>query len=266
MRGDPEKLIAPLFLKPAHRITAKNKKNKRVFPPPRSLREGMKPRSRHFPVAKKTKNNERDPVMTCKFQHERALFHSGYRWIAGVDEAGRGPLAGPVVAAAVVLPKDFHHEILTDSKKLSALRREQIFEELSSRTDIVWAAAIVSACEIDSLHILKATHHAMRGALQSLPSPLEHVLIDGLPVPDLGHPQTAIVGGDGKSFSIAAASIVAKVIRDRLMLAYDKEFPLYGFAQHKGYGTRRHLENIQKFGPCPIHRRSFAPVMQMSLF
>lgn len=186
----------------------------------------------------------------------------GCQWIAGVDEAGRGPLAGPVVAAAVILPETFEHPVLNDSKQLSASAREKIYEEITQRPDVVWSFAVCSPEEVDRLNILRATHAAMRAALQGLARRPEHVLVDGLPVRDLGYPQTALVGGDGQSFSIAAASIIAKVRRDRLMMEFDSQFPGYGFARHKGYGTPEHLAKLAEHGPCPIHRRSFAPVAQ----
>ncbi len=185
--------------------------------------------------------------------------------IAGIDEVGRGPLAGPVVAAAVILPVDFHHEVLRDSKQLTARQRERLFEELTARADIARAVAIVSSEEIDRLDILRATHLAMQRAVEQLAPPPGHVLIDGLPVRGFPIAQTALVKGDALSFSIAAASVLAKVTRDRLMLDYDREFPQYGFAQHKGYGTALHLARLRQHGPCPIHRRSFSPVQQALL-
>ena len=199
---------------------------------------------------------------TCSFDHEQALHASGYRCIAGIDEAGRGPLAGPVVAAAAVLPPGFSHPVLRDSKKLSARQRDALFAELTANREIRWAAASVDSEEIDALNILRATHEAMRRALAALEAAADHALIDGLPVRPFPIKQTALVGGDGLSFSIAAASVIAKVTRDRAMLAHDAAFPEYAFAQHKGYGTALHLERLKQHGPCPIHRRSFLPVRQ----
>lgn len=190
---------------------------------------------------------------------------AGLSVIVGVDEAGRGPLAGPVVAGAALLPADFTHVKLTDSKKLSAAQREKIYHELKSDSRLRLATATASVEEIDKLNILRATHLAMERAVRALGVEPDMVLIDGLPVKGFPFPQQALVGGDGLSLSIAAASILAKVERDHLMEAYDKEFPGYGFAKHKGYGTKVHLAALQKLGPCGIHRNSFAPVAQMSL-
>jgi ribonuclease HII len=198
--------------------------------------------------------------MPCDLAHEEALRTRGLSRIAGIDEAGRGPLAGPVVAAAVILPRRFTHAVLNDSKQLTAKQREALFEELVATTEITWSVAVVEVDEIDRLNILRATHEAMRRAVAALAAPPDHVLIDGLPVRPFPLPQTALVGGDALSFSIAAASIIAKVTRDRLMQRLDAEHPAYGFAQHKGYGTPAHLAKLRAHGPCVIHRRSFAPV------
>ena len=185
--------------------------------------------------------------------------------MAGVDEAGRGPLAGPVVAAAVILPEGFRHGLLNDSKQLSAMMRELLYVEIIAHTEIRWAFAIVERDEIDRVNILRATHEAMRRAVAKLDPQPHHVLIDGRPVRPFPLPQTALVRGDGLSFSIAAASIIAKVTRDRLMIEMDAKFPGYDFARHKGYGTPQHLAALKKHGPCPIHRRSFLPVRQAEL-
>ena len=201
--------------------------------------------------------------MSCNLAHEDSLRARGLRFIAGIDEAGRGPLAGPVVAAAVILPAGFTHDLLNDSKQLSERRRERIYAELTARTDVRIAFAIVEPDEIDRINILRATHEAMRRAATQL-SP-EHALIDGLPVRDFPIPQTALVGGDALSFSIAAASVIAKVTRDRIMIELDSRHPAYGFAKHKGYGTPQHLAALRQHGPCPIHRRSFLPVQQAAL-
>jgi ribonuclease HII len=200
--------------------------------------------------------------MACGLRHERKLRAGGFLQIAGIDEAGRGPLAGPVVAAAVILPERFRHASLNDSKKLTALQRERIYAELTSHVEVRWALAVVAVEEIDRINILRATHEAMRRAVTALVTPPDHVLIDGLPVRPFPIPQTALVGGDGLSFSIAAASVIAKVTRDRIMVEMDACHPGYGFAQHKGYGTELHLAKLQAHGPCPIHRRSFLPVQQ----
>lgn len=194
------------------------------------------------------------------------------RHIAGVDEAGRGPLAGPVVAAVVVLPVEWIRnglpkelEGLNDSKQLTAGRREEFFSFLTRAMHVRFAVARIDAATIDALNILQATHRAMSQAVAELKPPPEHVLLDGLFVKSLLFPQIALVKGDSRSYSIAAASILAKVTRDRLMLEYDRAFPAYGFADHKGYGTAQHLAALTAHGPCPIHRRSFSPVKQPEL-
>jgi ribonuclease HII len=203
--------------------------------------------------------------MACSLVHEEGLRARGVRLVAGIDEAGRGPLAGPVVAAAVILPDGFRHDSLTDSKQLTAKQRDALYAELISKTGIRWAVAILESEEIDRLNILRATHEAMRRAVAQIEPQPEHVLIDGLPVRPFPIPQTALVGGDALSFSIAAASVVAKVTRDRLMIEMDARHPGYDFARHKGYGTPQHLAALKRNGPCPIHRRSFLPVQQARL-
>jgi ribonuclease HII len=200
--------------------------------------------------------------MTCSFEHEESLRQSGTHPVAGIDEAGRGPLAGPVVAAAVILPADFTHAVLRDSKQLSPRQRAVLHEELTSDPRILWSVSIVEAEEVDRINILRATHEAMRRSALSLPLSPQHVLIDGLPVPHFPFPQTAIVRGDQTSFSIAAASVIAKVHRDRIMASMDETYPGYAFSKHKGYGTALHLERLRRHGPSPIHRRSFLPVQQ----
>ena len=214
-------------------------------------------------MAKKTASTE----VTDRFAYERALLAQGITRIAGVDEAGRGPLAGPVVAAAVIFPADWIQRgiatdwaELNDSKQLSERKRERFFELITASPEVVRAIAIVDAPTIDRLNILQATHHAMNEALTQLSVKAEHALVDGLKVPSLRWPQTPIVKGDSLSYSIAAASILAKVTRDRMMLEYDRQFPEYGFAVHKGYGTKQHLTALTQHGPCAIHRRSFAPI------
>jgi ribonuclease HII len=198
----------------------------------------------------------------CGFRYERKLRALGLARIAGIDEAGRGALAGPVVAAAVILPERFRHRRLKDSKQLAPELRESIYQELLANTEIVWAIGVIDSVEIDQINILRATHKAMRAALASLTVIPEHVLIDGLPVFPFPLPQTAIVDGDCLSLSIAAASVIAKVTRDALMREFCARFPEYCFSQHKGYGTELHLIRLHEHGPCPIHRRSFEPVAQ----
>jgi len=202
-----------------------------------------------------------------RLKFERELWATGMTRVAGVDEAGRGPLAGPVVAAVVIFEPQWIQEMakeslsgLNDSKQLTEQKREHYFSILTQSPQIRFGISIVEAAEIDRMNILQATHQAMNRALEKLrPSP-QHVLVDGRPVRSIIPPSTAIVQGDSKSYSIAAASVLAKVTRDRLMLEYDREFPGYGFAGHKGYGTAQHLAAIEKLGPCRIHRMTFAPL------
>lgn len=196
---------------------------------------------------------------------ETALHVCGFQRIAGIDEAGRGPLAGPVTAAAVILPTGFSCPGLDDSKKMSAAKRQTIYERLTGEPGLIWAVATASREEIDRLNILRATHLAMRRAAEALNPLPDHCLIDGLPLRDFPFPYDAIIKGDGLSLSIAAASIIAKVTRDRLMAEIDREFPQFGFAKHQGYGTKAHLEALRNHGPCRHHRRSFQPVAQCTL-
>ena len=195
---------------------------------------------------------------------EREAFAAGFRRVAGLDEAGRGPLAGPVVAACVVLPPadgvPAVLEGLTDSKQLTAKQRDRFFRILRGLPGVSIGVGRASVAEIDRLNILRATHRAMARAAAALRPPADFLLVDGLPVTGLPCPSRAIVHGDALSLSIAAASVVAKVTRDRLMAAADRRHPGYGFALHKGYGTASHLEALRRLGPCAAHRRSFRPV------
>jgi ribonuclease HII len=201
-----------------------------------------------------------------RFRHEVDLLERGVTRIAGVDEAGRGPLAGPVFAAAVIFPVEWIlgafpkplHKV-NDSKQLAPEMRESLFAELVARPEVCYAITQVDGRMIDQINILRATHRAMNLALGQLHPPPQHVLVDGLPVKSMSFPQTALVSGDALSFSIGAASILAKVSRDRLMVQLDQTYPGYGFARHKGYGTAEHIAAIKALGPCPIHRQSFAP-------
>jgi ribonuclease HII len=201
-----------------------------------------------------------------RLSHESELWQKGLTQIAGVDEAGCGPLAGPVTAAAVVFPCDWLRlglprqlRGLNDSKQLGPEQRETFFQVIATHPDIRFAVATVDVEMIDRINIRQAAWRAMNLALdQLLPRP-EHVLIDGLRIRWLTYPQTALVDGDCKSYSIAAASVLAKVTRDRMMVEFDKMFPGYGFAEHKGYSTPQHYAAIQQHGACAIHRRSFAP-------
>lgn len=196
---------------------------------------------------------------------ESALRLRGLTKVAGVDEAGRGPLAGPVSAAAVILPPGWRCPGLDDSKKLTAAKRERLFEVITADASVCWALAYAEPDEIDRINILRATHAAMARAVKELTSAVDHCLIDGLRVRDFPWPHDGIVKGDGKSLSIAAASIIAKVSRDRVMHQFAVEFPEYGFERHMGYGTKAHLEALRLHGPCRLHRRSFQPVAQLAL-
>lgn len=199
------------------------------------------------------------------FAYENALISRGFTRVAGVDEAGRGPLAGPVSAAAVILPHGFECPLLNDSKKLSKKLRELLYAEITNNLAIEWSVAMVEPEEIDRINILRATHLAMGRALSALSKAPDIALIDGMPVKGLAVPHEALVKGDGLSLSIAAASVIAKVTRDRIMAMIDKEFPQYGFIRHQGYGTREHLEALKNYGPCRHHRRTFKPISQLSL-
>ncbi|MQF48616.1 ribonuclease HII [SAR202 cluster bacterium AC-647-N09_OGT_505m] len=196
------------------------------------------------------------------FSEETALYSSGYHIVAGIDEAGRGPLAGPVVAGAVVLPYDFSSQWrynVRDSKQLTPRQRDILFTCIRE-TGIAWASGVVSHHEVDSLGIVAATTKAMLLAVQNLPEHPSFLLIDAVPLPQSGTPFKAIVRGDQRCLSIAAASIVAKVTRDRIMVEENVRYPGYEFAVNKGYPTKAHLQYLRSLGPCPIHRRSFAPV------
>lgn len=192
---------------------------------------------------------------------EKEARSKGYKRIVGLDEAGRGPLAGPVVAAAVLLRPDSDTTGIRDSKLLSPSARERAYEYIVQEA-VAYGIGIVGPEVIDKINILKATHEAMRLALADLGAEFDYILVDGLPVPGLPGPSRAIVGGDAKSVSIAAASIVAKVTRDKLMLDIHEQHPQYGFASHKGYCTREHLAALDRWGPCCVHRKSFAPIAE----
>jgi ribonuclease HII len=198
----------------------------------------------------------------CGFRYEKKLRVGGITRIGGIDEAGRGALAGPVVAAAVILPEKFRHKKLNDSKKLLPELRQQIYHELIGDERISWGVGIVDHVEIDRINILRATHRAMHLALEALVALPEHVLIDGRPVSPFPLPQTAIIDGDCYSLTIAAASVIAKVTRDAMMRDFCAKYPDYCFSQHKGYATELHLLKLHQIGPCPIHRRSFEPIAQ----
>jgi ribonuclease HII len=204
--------------------------------------------------------------MPCSFGHERALQKQGICVIAGIDEAGRGPLAGPVVAAAVVFLENRRFNGLDDSKKLAPEFRTKLFERITRAPHVRWAVSVQAVATIDAINILRATHKAMREAVGALSPPPDHVLIDGRPVRDFPSPHTAIIGGDGLSLSIAAASVIAKVTRDRIMDEMDALYPQYGFRRNKGYATPEHLQALREHGPSALHRFSFSPVAQPELF
>jgi ribonuclease HII len=195
---------------------------------------------------------------------ERSLWRTGITKIAGVDEVGVGPLAGPVLAAAVVLPEGVRLRGVDDSKKLSAALREELAEKIRAAALGV-GIGIVEPEEIDRLNIYRAALEAMRRAVVALPVVPEHVVVDARHIPQLTVPQTALINGDARSYSVAAASIVAKVARDRIMCELDRFYPQYGFRNHMGYATAQHLAAIDRYGPSPVHRLSFAPVHDLRL-
>jgi len=195
-------------------------------------------------------------------EYEQKLWQYGKKIVAGIDEAGRGPLAGPVVAAAVVFePNPELIDGVTDSKKITEKRRKILYDLIQQKAKAI-GIGIVECDDVDRINILQATHKAMRMAIGRLKLKVDHILVDGRGIPDKIYPQTAIIGGDRVCYSISAASIIAKVYRDRIMREMDSVFPGYGFAKHKGYGTQQHLDAIKKLKPCPIHRKSFAGVSE----
>ncbi|MEI9865190.1 MAG: ribonuclease HII [Limisphaerales bacterium] len=201
-----------------------------------------------------------------RLSHECDLWRQGLSQVAGVDEAGCGPLAGPVVAAAVAFPRSWLESGLpslflglNDSKQLDEEQRVKFFQKITTHPEIRSAISIMDVETIDRINIRQAAWRAMSNALDQISPRIEHVLVDGLRIRWLTYAQTPLVQGDARSYSIAAASVLAKVTRDRLMQEYHAQFPEYGFAQHKGYGTAKHLMAIEKHGACPIHRKSFAP-------
>lgn len=211
-------------------------------------------------VQKYQKNLILSTVRCPNFQHERELTKLGYRVIAGVDEAGRGAWAGPVVAAAVVLPSDFSVRGINDSKKLTADSRQRLYQELIACVD--WSVGVVANTVIDQINILAATRVAMRQALGALKRAPDFVLIDAVRIGDLPWRQRAVVRGDCQVMSIAAASIIAKVTRDRLLLDLHKTMPRYRFDLHKGYGTKVHQEMIRKYGVSEVHRKTYRPLVK----
>lgn len=207
-------------------------------------------------MRKLTEEKRLEELKRLEVMKEFELKYDAHVLVCGIDEAGRGPLAGPVVAGAVILPRDCEILFLNDSKKLSEKRREALFEEIQEKALAV-GLGVVGPDRIDEINILQATYEAMRTAVSKLGMVPEILLNDAVTIPLLDIPQIPIVKGDGKSVSIAAASIMAKVTRDHMMEEYDKLFPQYGFAKHKGYGTGAHISALKEHGPCPIHRRSF---------
>ena len=195
---------------------------------------------------------------------ERELWAAGFARIAGVDEVGVGPLAGPVVAAAVIVSPQMKIRGIDDSKKLSAARREELAEQIRNHA-VAIGIGMADTIEIDRLNIYHAALEAMRRAVAALPCSPDHLVVDARRIPRIVLPQLSLIGGDGRSYSVAAASIVAKVTRDAMMRELDVLYPQYGFRDHMGYGTPQHLAALERFGPCPIHRRSFAPVRQLKL-
>lgn len=200
--------------------------------------------------------------VAAMYNYERQFWARGCELVAGVDEAGRGPLAGPVSVAAVILPHDLYLPKINDSKKLSAKVRDELYDEIMAKALAV-KTALVDAKTIDRVNIYQATINGMYESIFGLSQEPQAVLIDAVKLDNLPMVSESIIKGDAKSASIAAASIIAKVNRDRLMDEYDKQYPEYGFAQHKGYGTAQHIEAIKKYGPCPIHRLSFEPIRSL---
>ncbi|MBI3316369.1 MAG: ribonuclease HII [Candidatus Omnitrophica bacterium] len=210
------------------------------------------------------KKSAKQEKRSLLLQHDRHFLDRGFRSLAGVDEAGRGPLAGPVVASAVIVRDFSFSSRVDDSKKMTPVSRDAAYREILEKC--VVGIGVVDPGVIDAINIFQATLRAMEEAVMKLKVVPDGVLVDGLKTPRLPLKQFAIVDGDARSFSIACASVVAKVTRDRLMEYYDELYPRYGFAKHKGYGTPEHLEALRKHGPCEIHRKSFEPVKSMTFY
>ena len=202
------------------------------------------------------KEREEERLKALK-EYEEKLHETGLQYIAGIDEAGRGPLAGPVVVGIVIMKPESFIEGVNDSKKVSEKRREKLYEQITEEA-IDWSVGIVDEKEIDEINILNATKKALHMAIENLKIKPERILVDALEhIDTCGIPYTSIIKGDAKVYSISAASIIAKVTRDRIMKEYDEVYPQYGFAGHKGYGTAAHIHAIKEFGPCAIHRKTF---------
>lgn len=208
------------------------------------------------------KQEQEKKRIAAMWQYELRAKAKGYRWIAGTDEVGRGPLAGPVVAAAVILPEHVDLPGIKDSKKLTESQREELNVRIREQA-VAWAIAEVGERQIDAINILEASRLAMKQAVERLQQSADFVLVDGLPNPQISLPSEAIVKGDNYSISIAAASIIAKVYRDHLMEDYEKQYPGYGFGVNKGYPTAEHLHAVEMLGLCPIHRMSFRPLCDL---
>ena len=203
------------------------------------------------------KEKELERLTILKQIEEEIYNKEDVKYICGIDEAGRGPLAGPVVVASVIMPKDSMIEGVNDSKKVSEKKREKLYEEITN-TAIAWGVGIIDQREIDEINILNATKKGLTNSLKELEIKPDLILVDALTnIDTLGIPYRSIIKGDAKSYSIAAASIIAKVTRDRIMRQWDELYPEYCFEKHKGYGTKMHIDSIKKYGPCPLHRKSF---------
>lgn len=203
------------------------------------------------------KEKELERLTILKQIEEEIYNKENVKYICGIDEAGRGPLAGPVVVASVIMPKDSMIEGVNDSKKVSEKKREKLYEEITN-TAIAWGVGIIDQREIDEINILNATKKGLTNSLKELEIKPDLILVDALTnIDTLGIPYRSIIKGDAKSYSIAAASIIAKVTRDRIMRQWDELYPEYGFEKHKGYGTKMHIDAIKEYGPCPLHRKSF---------
>ena len=203
------------------------------------------------------KEKELERLTILKQIEEEIYNKEDVKYICGIDEAGRGPLAGPVVVASVIMPKDSMIEGVNDSKKVSEKKREKLYEEITN-TAIAWGVGIIDQREIDEINILNATKKGLTNSLKELEIKPDLILVDALTnIDTLGIPYRSIIKGDAKSYSIAAASIIAKVTMDRIMRQWDELYPEYGFEKHKGYGTKMHIDAIKEYGPCPLHRKSF---------
>lgn len=223
-------------------------------------RGGAQKLLRHCEAQLEQFERERDSLRRM-YAYERQLWAMGYRLVAGLDEVGRGPLAGPVVAAAVILPEEVDLPGIDDVKRLSTRRRMELYEVIRERAVSV-GVGIIQPEGIDDANVIFATYKAMIKAVEELPVVPDYLLIDGLHLPNLSQPQVPVVGGEVQSCSIAAASVVARVERDAFMMEMDKEYPEYGFANHKGYGTTEHRLALEQYGPCPIHRKSLNAVRE----